>query len=82
MPQKNDWTVISIYDVDTLPPPFERLEIECKPRVLYPKCPAYTHCFGMRNGIHSVQLFYADGTTKDVGFQAILKWRKHSVEVL
>ena len=69
------WVEIIEGDAKSYPPPFQRIEIETRPRALYQRSTEYTHCFGRRTGITEVTAYFGHYEGKTLSFFNILRWR-------
>jgi hypothetical protein len=76
--KQREWIDIDVRNVDTLPPPFEPLEVEAMPGVLFQRCPQYVLCSGVRTGVQTMDLHFAHSYKKTVGFLAVRRWRIRS----
>jgi len=73
--KKNEWIELDPQNVNTLPPPFEPLEVEAQKGVLFSKCPRYVLCTGIRTGVKTLELRFAYNHVITVNFLAVKRWR-------
>ena len=76
-----EWVELNTRDVNSLPPPFETLEVETVQGALFSTCPQYVLCSGIRNGVKSFEAHFAHDKVKTLPLHAIKRWRVRKMGV-
>lgn len=69
------WVEVNEGNAKTFPPPFQRIEIVTRPRVLYAHSSEYVHCFGRRTGISEVTVYFGRFEEKRISLFNVVRWR-------